>query len=234
MPDIHEDAAFMRRRDAARNRLDELTGAKGGDRDDRRNWFEAVYRSAEGDPAGVPWADLAPKQTLLDWLATHSGAGRRAIDVACGLGDNAEAMAAAGWNTCAFDFSDQAVAWARERFPDSPVDYRVADLLDLPPEWLGTFDLVHECYTLQALDGAQRAAALEAVTKLVAPRGTLLVITRVRPSGTAADGPPWPLTPEELARFADLGLREDERVDYEIARPDGRIIPHARIAYVRK
>jgi hypothetical protein len=38
-------------------------------------------------------------------------------------------------------------------FPQSAVDYRVADLFDAPSEWRGAFDLVHELYTLQALPG---------------------------------------------------------------------------------
>ena len=232
--DIHEDDAFMKRRNAARDRLDAQTGAKGGDPADRRAWFERVYRSAGDDPAAVPWADLAPKQVLLDWLGEHPGEGRTAIDIACGLGDNAEALSAAGWRTSAFDFAGDAIAWAKKRFAGSKVDYREADLFDLPDAWVGAFDLVHECYTLQALDGALREAAFEAVAGLVKPGGILLVVTRVRPDGAAADGPPWPLMPAELARFADLDLVEEESLHYEVKRPDGRVIPHARIQYRKR
>lgn len=232
--DSQRDDDFMERRDHARGRLDEISGAKGGDPSDRRAWFSQVYRTAGDDPAAVPWADLAPKEKLVEWLAVHRGEGRRAIDIACGLGDNAEALAAAGWRTTAFDFAPDAISWARRRFAESDVDYRVADLFDLPPDWRGAFDLVHECYTLQALDGALRDAAFEAVATLVKPGGLLVVIARTRPEGSEAEGPPWPLMPSELDRFADLGFEEEERLDYEVERPNGRVIAHARAVYRRK
>ena len=79
-----------------------------------------------------------------------------------------------------------------------------------------------------------REAAFASVARLVKPGGVLLVITRVQPDGARADGPPWPLQPAELARFGDLGFVEEDVCEYEVARPDGRIIPHARIQYRRK
>jgi hypothetical protein len=68
-------------------------------------------------------------------------------------------------------------AGARRRFPDSAVDYVVADLLDLPPEWHRAFDLVVEVITVQALPDPPRARAIACVASLVAPGGTLIVIS---------------------------------------------------------
>lgn len=225
-------AGFLARRDLARARLDAITGAKGGERDDRSAWFRKVYESAGRDAAAVPWADLAPKRALNEWLAHNPGEGRLALDVACGLGDNAEALAGAGYRTTAFDLAPEAIAWARDRFPLTSVDYRAADLFNLPADWDARFDLVHECYTLQALDGALRATAFPALARLVAPGGRLLVITRSRPEGTEADGPPWPLTPHELARFDALGFTREEETAYEIVKGE-RVIPHVRAVFRR-
>lgn len=223
---------FMDRRDAARERLDGLFGAKGGKREDRSAWFDAVYETAGGDAAAVPWADLAPKAELVDWLAAHPGKGARAVDVGCGLGDNAEALAAAGYRTTGFDPSQRAVEWARQRFPESTIDYRAGDLFDLPAEWSGGFDLVHECYTLQALSGDLRERAFAAVASLVAPGGRLLVLTRTAPEGSMPDGPPWPLTPSELERFSTLGLERIDRHPYEIRKGE-RVIAHVRDVWRR-
>lgn len=223
---------FMDRRDAARERLDGLFGAKGGKREDRSAWFDAVYETAGGDAAAVPWADLAPKAELVDWLDAHPGRGQLAVDVGCGLGDNAEALARAGYRATGFDLSPKAVEWAQQRFPDSAVDYRAADLFDLPADWIGRFDLVHECYTLQALSGELRERAFAAVTSLVAPGGRLLVLTRTTPEGAVPDGPPWPLAPSELERFSSLGLECIDRHAYDIRKGE-RVIAHVRDVWRR-
>ncbi|MXN64469.1 methyltransferase domain-containing protein [Stappia sp. GBMRC 2046] len=226
------DDDFMARRDAARDRLDRLFGSKGGNADDRRTWFEEVYDTAEGDPAAVPWADLKPKETLLDWLSRNPGGGRRALDIACGLGDNAQALADAGYSTTAFDLAQGAVDWAKARFANSPVEFSQADLFSPPADWQGAFDLVHECYTVQALHGELREKSYAAISGFVKPGGTLLVISRSRGEGEEASGPPWPLMPSEFARFEKEGLRLVGENSYEVERT-GRIIPHVIAEYRR-
>jgi SAM-dependent methyltransferase len=228
-----DESDFQARRVAAKQRLDELTGSKGGPPDERLAWFETVYATADRDPAGVPWADLAPKPQLVDWLNDNPGEGRRALDIACGLGDNAEAFAAAGYQTTAFDLVAAAIDWAKMRFAGSPVEYRAADLFDPPPDWRQAFDLVHECYTIQALPGDLREKAFAAIAGFVRPGGRLLVITRTRPDGAQADGPPWPLAPAELARFETFGFIIESRLDYHVQR-DTRSVPHSLIAYRRE
>jgi 2-polyprenyl-3-methyl-5-hydroxy-6-metoxy-1,4-benzoquinol methylase len=203
---------FAARRAAARVRLDAIDPHKreGGAEADplRRDWFEAVYRLAEGDAACVPWGDLAPHPLLAEWLAREGAlSGLRALDVACGLGDNAEALAAAGAKTLAFDFVDAAIDWAMRRFPQSAVDYRAADLFALPAEWRDAFDLVHECYTLQALPETLLEKAAQALASTVAPGGRLLVIARARDEGEELSGPPWPLTRERIEALAVDGLK---------------------------
>ena len=164
---------------------------------------------AAGGEAVVPWDRGEPNPWLVEWTAARGerGAGRRALVIGSGLGDDAEHVAALGYDTVAFDIAPTAIAGARERFPGTRVGYLVADLLDPPAEWRGAFDLVVESITVQALPERLHAEATGRVASFVAPGGTLLVLSGAREAGERADGPPWPLTRAEIEAFAAGGLR---------------------------
>jgi SAM-dependent methyltransferase len=176
---------------------------------DPTGWFEQLYVEAEAGEAEVPWDRPAPTALLVEWAgATPTGAGMRAVVVGCGLGRDAEFVAGLGFATTAFDISETAVRVARERHTGSPVDYRVADLLDLPGDWRHAFDLVVESNNVQALPRSLRERATAAVGSLVAPGGTLLVLAAAATEWDE-DGPPWPLTRAEVSAFGVGGLREE-------------------------
>ena len=170
------------------------------------DWFEPLYAAAAAGEAVVPWDSHAASPLLVEWSRGVDGRGRRAIVVGCGLGDDAAHVAALGFATVAFDIAPTAVAGARRRFPAAPVEWVVADLLDLPPEWIGAFDLVVEVITVQALPDPPRARAIACVSSLVAPGGMLIVISGARDADDAVDGPPWPLTRAEVEAFATGGV----------------------------
>ena len=166
-------------------------------------WFERLYAAAEAGDAEVPWDRGGPNPFLEAWVRERAldGAGRRALVIGTALGDDAELLAARGYAVTAFDVAPTAIEAARRRFPDSPVDYRVADLLDLPAEWLGAFDLVAECITVQALPVSLRSRAIDAIASTVAPGGTLIVVSGIHSGDGPRSGPPWEVTRGELDRF---------------------------------
>lgn len=174
------------------------------------DWFDALYREAEGDPGLVPWGHLEARFPLVDWLSRQeeAAAGLTALDVGTGFGDNAAALQKAGYQVTAFDLSPTVIDWARERYRDLPINWVAANLLSPPDAWQGAFDLVSETFTLQALKGKARQEAMASLARLVKPGGRLLIVARGRLDDEPIDPPPWPMTPSELDGFAALGLRE--------------------------
>jgi SAM-dependent methyltransferase len=181
---------------------------------DPAGWFETLYAEASAGLAVVPWDDGQPNPHLTEWATSAVargvvGPGRRALVVGCGVCDDPGFLASLGCEVTAFDVSPTAVAEARRRFPRSPVRYQVADLLAPPPGWQGAFGLVAEIYTVQALYGEARAAAIRALPRLVAPGGTLLVIARATDDQDPVRDPatmPWPLTRSELEAMTGQAL----------------------------
>ncbi len=179
-----------------RRLADEAIGAG-----DPLGWFEPLYLAAARGEAVIPWADRGPNPSLLRWTADHGvvGDGRRALVVGCGGGDDAEALAALGFSVVAFDLSAAAIRLCQSRFPDTHVDYAVADLLAPPGEWTESFDFVFEANTIQALPvGRLRTGAIAALATFVAPGGELLVVARGRDEDEPLDQVPWPLTRAEV------------------------------------
>lgn len=175
-------------------------------------WFDALYASAEDDLERIPWAQLEPRPVVVEWLDREPPRpGATALVIATGLGDDAEELARRGATVSAFDLSPKAIEIARRRFPGSTVDYRVADLFDLPPEWQEAFEIVVEVQTIMSIPPEHHAAAIEAVAATVAPGGRLLVRTAVRGEHEPATGRPWALAPSELEHFAQLGMVERSR-----------------------
>ncbi|WP_344618843.1 class I SAM-dependent methyltransferase [Dactylosporangium salmoneum] len=189
--------------------------------DDATGWWDTLYVAAGEGRTAIPWDRGGPHRLLASWpglsradagssdaAGTPAAAGRgTAVVVGAGLGGDAEFLAAHGWRTTAFDISPAAIDTARERFPDSPVEYAVADLFAPPPPMAAGFDLVLESMTVQAMPRSYRARAVAAVRALVRPGGTLLVIAAAIDEGEQSeDGPPWPLTRAELESFATPAL----------------------------
>jgi SAM-dependent methyltransferase len=167
-------------------------------------WFEQLWSAAARDEVDMPWDRTEAYPPVTAYLAGDAdGVGRRAVVVGAGLGADAELLASRGYRTVAFDLAPSAVELARSRHPHSEVDYRVADLLGLPDDLVGAFDLVVEVFTVQALPRTLRREAVEGVRSLLAPGGALLCVQFALPSGADPEqGPPWVLTRDEMESFA--------------------------------
>jgi SAM-dependent methyltransferase len=201
---------------------------------DPTGWFEVLYKEAEAGKSIVPWADRGANSNLIEFWSVNPQPtdGKQALVIACGLGDDAEQLAAWGFETTAFDISETAIRTARNRFPKREVRYQVADLLEPPAEWVGKFDFVFEANTVQALPASIRAKAIQRIAGFVKPGGKLLAIVRGREVDEPEGELPWPLTRAELGEFVHAGLTEESFEQYfDTEEPPAR---RYRVLYARK
>ncbi len=176
---------------------------------DPAGWFERFYRASATGKVELPWNRAEPHRLLTRWAAERGldGSGRRAVVVGCGQGADAEYVGRLGFQVVAFDIAETAIRLARQRYPDSAVRYRSADLLHLPGEWLQAFDLVVEIMTVQALPDPPQRQAIVNVGRLVGQGGTLFVVEAFRGEhDRTPELGPWPLNRSDIDAFGTDGL----------------------------
>jgi len=165
-------------------------------------WFDGLYEENKESQENIPWARQAVNpllQSYMDDEAVHQG---KALVIGCGLGDDAMALAEAGYDVTAIDVSKTALDLARERFPDANIAFKKQDIF----EYYEAFDFVFEALTIQSLPVEFRKQMITAVANTVKVGGKLLLVAHKKDEDF--DGPPWPLTQEEVDRFKKEGLTE--------------------------
>lgn len=184
--------------------------AEFGEKGDHFGWFDEIYKSAEGNNELIPWADLEPNRYFKEWAdrVGLSGEGRKAMVVGCGLGDDAIYLHDLGFNVTAFDISPTAIDWAKKLSEGRKIDYSVADLFKPAEEWLGSFDLVLEIYTIQPLPLEMRNDVIDAVGAFAKDGGELVIVTRGREDDEEPVELPWPVSRKELSRFEANGFTQ--------------------------
>jgi SAM-dependent methyltransferase len=151
----------------------------------------------------------------------------RALDVACGEGRNAVWLAARGWEVTGVDFSEVALAKARELAAARGIQARwlAADLLTYTPP-SRAFDLVLVFY-LQ-LAAAERTPIMRTLAGAVAPGGVFLLVAH--DSDNLAHGHGGPQDPAVLYTAGDvlgdlassgLTIERAETVERPVTTPEG-------------
>jgi len=177
-----------------------------------------------------PLHDINPLR--LDYIATRCGGfeGKEVLDVGCGGGILAEAMARAGAKVTAIDLSEKALGVAKLHQLESGivgVEYRLVAAETLAAEHPGRFDLVTCMELLEHVPDP--ASTIAACAKLAKPRGLVVFSTinrnpkaylfaiiggeyllRLLPRGTH-DYAKF-LKPSEVARFARSAALEHDAI----------------------
>lgn len=137
----------------------------------------------------MPW-DAGGAQPRLARFLNENGAPGRALIPGCGSGYEVAALARAGWDVNAIDFSAVAVDRARRLLgPDLGARAREGDFFtaELPA---GAFDLVYERTFFCALSLPQREAYVARMAELLRAGGRLVGFFY---TGDERDGPPHQL-----------------------------------------
>lgn len=134
-------------------------------------WHNRVF---EADPVGsdekAPWYRL-----VLDYLPALQG--KRVLEIACGRGGFATALAARGGIVSGADFSETALRIASAKYSprvNSHLDLTQADAENLPYAD-GSFDIVISCETIEHLPDPIKA--LREMARVCRPRGFLYLTT---------------------------------------------------------
>lgn len=162
-----------------------------------RDFYDRIY-SETADSGGPPW-DIGGPQPALAAVLDEGVKGPKVLDVGCGPGDLAIALARRGYDVTAVDISPVAIDRARARADREglTIHFGVQDAtkLSLPA---APFDSVFDSGLLHSLDrdGAAVNDYLALLPDLAAPGATVFVL-----AVSLEDGQGWGLT-EEFLRSA--------------------------------
>jgi SAM-dependent methyltransferase len=121
---------------------------------------------------GLVDADLFNEHFARYQLASRWAEGRRVLDAGCGTGYGSAELANTASSVTAIDLSPEAIAYAREHFRSSKLQYQVGDCLSLPE---GPFDLIVAFEVIEHL--SEWPQFLQEVKRALSPSGLFLVST---------------------------------------------------------
>lgn len=156
-----------------------------------KDW-NAAYENDE-----MPWDKGIAAPPLRAFLATHRLTGRVLVP-GCGLGHDVRLLAKQGASVVGLDIAPGAVRKAQAVPAVGNECFEAADFLNLPVRYHGQFDVVVEHTCLCALDRAQRVAYARSVALALKPGGTYLAIFYRVVADYDGDGPPHPISADEI------------------------------------
>jgi 2-polyprenyl-3-methyl-5-hydroxy-6-metoxy-1,4-benzoquinol methylase len=135
------------------------------------HWWSFQWRYFRGR---TPWdTNITPPEVNVFLEKAPAG---RALDIGCGTGTNAVAMARRGWQVTGIDFAANAVHRARRKACDEKldIDFRWGDVADLGA-LNGPFDYALDIGCLHSLDEVKWAPYADGLKRVVRPGGVYML-----------------------------------------------------------
>ena len=168
-----------------------------------KDW-NAAYESED-----TPWDKGEAAPPLREFLARFQLEGAVLVP-GCGSGHDVRLLAEQGAEVLGLDIAPAAVKQAAE-LSNGGARYLAGDFLDLPQGLRGQFDWVFEHTCLCALDPELRQAYADAVVSALKPGAQFLAIFYREVSDYNGDGPPHPISAEEIDALFGVSFEVVER-----------------------
>ena len=171
-------------------------------------WLSGWASSVSESPRGrFGWDVGHPPQLLIDFLEENPPG--RAIDLGCGTGTNAIAMAEYGWQVWGIDFVPEAIRLGKKKAKKAGVDIdlRVGDVTK-SNILKDQFDLAIDIGCYHSLSPNSRSLYRENLANILTPGGIFLIYGHDRPVEQKPPG----MTEADIEAFGnhmDLITRED-------------------------
>ena len=143
-------------------------------------WWDSFYQD-RAKPC--PFFTASPCESLAEWVGDGTIPPGRALDLGCGSGRNAIFLARRGFSVEAVDYSEAAIAWARDRVVDAGVAVSLScrNVFELEPG-IASYDLVYDSGCFHHIAPHRRIAYVELVVDALKPGGWF-GLTCFRPEG---------------------------------------------------
>jgi methyl halide transferase len=169
-----------------------------------QDYWEERYRTND-----MPWEKGEPSPGLVDFLAQNTQLKKGAVLVpGCGSGNDARALAAAGFQVTGMDIAPSGVELSKQKTADAGLkaEFRQGDFLCDEP--FALFDWIFEHTLFCAIQPADRGLYLEAVSRWLKPAGNFLGVFYMIPD---EQGPPFGTNRDEIVRrfSRSFYLRQD-------------------------
>ncbi|MCG7384644.1 class I SAM-dependent methyltransferase [Paenibacillus sp. ACRRY] len=146
---------------------------------DLYNMLDAEFRSAkqfwepfyENRDRPIPFFPNKPDENLVEQVNSGLLTGGKAMELGCGPGRNALYLTQAGYSVDAYDLSETAIAWAKERAAEMQLDvnFECRSVFELEPQQ--EYDLVYDSGCLHHLLPHQRIPYIQMITDALNPGG---------------------------------------------------------------
>ncbi|HKK19820.1 MAG TPA: methyltransferase domain-containing protein [Opitutales bacterium] len=173
-----------------------------------RDWNSAYEN---GD---TPWDKGYAAPPLVEFLERRVIRGRVLVP-GCGTGHDVRLLAGQGAEVTGLDIASGALEKAAAFPKTGDESYQPGDFLNLEAGFHGAFDWVVEHTCLCAIDPTEREAYALSLRSTLKPGGQFLAIFFREVSDYKGDGPPHPISPEEIER---LFARDFERLESFVPR----------------